>query len=721
MLRQTSSPGTAGQFAAAALSLLLLNGRAIAQGSPTPTPTPSAPAVSETVVVSATRAPEIDTEIPGQVTVITGDQLRRQNVTNLADALQDVVGLDTGLGSDNGPRRPNVGMWGLKEFDALLFMVDGVPVGGAFNPSLSQINIDEIDRIEIVKGPQGTLYGVAAFAGMVQVFTKSGTSGTSIRIAAGSFSEGRLDASTVIPIGASKLRIWGDFDRAKGWQDRTDYKDDRGGFRIDTPLSGGGKVSVVYDMFRNTQFFGSPLPVDPPSGETLPGFQIDRNYEPVGARLDHRVYSLTALASVPINTSTSIENVIGVTRDNQISVRSFLSNTDNVTGSSSGIAMRPHETDVYDDLHLVSNFEAAGHHRFVGGAAITWGRTTASGYAFDFDFQIDPVVVPNLSDLPRADARSFSDRRTFEGFYVNDEWTPVWFLTITGGARYDLTKETLAASIQESGSAQATTSADARSSDQWSGGGSILARLVKDHDGVLNEANLYFSAKTAFKPAAPNLTQPSSARILAPERTRSQEAGVKTRWFDKQISFDAALFHMNFKNVVVSVVGPDGNPELTNAGETLFRGGELELGFHPTTMPDFSLLAGYAHHDATYVHFTFIDPATGATSADGQRFELTPRDLWNGMLSYHPVNGLGAWFAVRHQNHRPFDKINIAYMPSFFEYDAGLSYNHDPYRISIVGRNLGNSRHFVAESELGDAQDYVAPPRRFLAEISIHF
>src|SRR4029077_1430502 len=95
----------------------------------------------------------------------------------VADALENVVGVDTGEGSDNGARLPNIGMWGLKEFDALLVMVDGVPVGGPFNPSLSQINVEDVDRIEIVKGPQGTLYGVSAFAGMIQAFSRTGEPG----------------------------------------------------------------------------------------------------------------------------------------------------------------------------------------------------------------------------------------------------------------------------------------------------------------------------------------------------------------------------------------------------------------------------------------------------------------------------------------------------------------------------------------------------------------
>ncbi|HYT32285.1 MAG TPA: TonB-dependent receptor plug domain-containing protein, partial [Thermoanaerobaculia bacterium] len=216
--------------------------RALAQQPASPQPDPqqqNPPTVTEKIVVSATRVPEIETEIPGQATVITGEELRRRNARTLADALQDVVGLDTGGGSDNGPHLPNIGMWGLKEFDALLIMVDGMPVGGPFNPSLSQIDVEDIDRIEIVKGPQGTLYGVSAFAGMIQIFTRTPTDGTEARLSGGSFSEGRLYLSHNATFGSAKLRLFGAFDRAKGWQDRTDYRDDRGGFRLDAPLGKG--------------------------------------------------------------------------------------------------------------------------------------------------------------------------------------------------------------------------------------------------------------------------------------------------------------------------------------------------------------------------------------------------------------------------------------------------------------------------------------------------
>jgi iron complex outermembrane recepter protein len=705
-------------------TLVLAPLSALAQTTPSNQQPPQGsqpPTVEENVVVSATRGPEIETEIPGQATVVTGDELRKTNSRTVAEALQNVLGIETGEGSDNGARLPNIGMWGLKEFDALLVMVDGVPVGGPFNPSLSQINIEDVDRIEIVKGPQGTLYGVSAFAGMVQVFTRTAAQGSQFSISGGSFNEKRLSAATNIPMGRFTLRLFGNVNRADLWQDRTDYKDDRGGFRLDGPISAEGKLSITFNLIRNTQFFGSPLPVDPPTGEVIPGFQVDRNYEVGGARLDHRVYALTTLLSQPINKTLTLENVLSFTRDNQIQIRSFIDEVDGNNATAAGVYLRPEETDVYEDLHLIAHFTGAGEHRLVAGTALTWGRTTAAGNGFDIDLQIDPVVVPDFANVPPGDIRSFNDRRTFLGLYVNDEWTPISWLTVTGGARFDHVSESLFAQQQEIGTPEPDISTDSRSDGQWSGGLSALARLVGDRAGVLNEANVYVAAKSAFKPAAPNLTEAERARILEPERTRSGEVGIKTRWFDRQLSFDVSFFHMMFENLVVSIVGPDGNPELTNAGEERFQGMETQIGYRPKALPDFSLFVGYAHHDARYVHFSFIDPDEGLLVADGQRLELTPRDLWNVKAAYLPAHGLGAWAAVRHQNHRPFDKINEAYMPSFYEWDAGIAYAFGNATVSLVGRNLSDSRHYVAESEIGDAQLYVAPPRRYMANLTWRF
>jgi outer membrane receptor protein involved in Fe transport len=676
---------------------------------------------SAEVVVSATKLPEEPVDVAGPVEIISGEILRRSGARTVGEALQNVVGLDTGGGSDNGNRLPNIGMWGLKEFDALLITVDGVPAGGPFNPSLAQIPVEDIDRIEIVKGPQGTLYGVAAFTGMIQVFTKHrDTPGGTVTLGGGSFADKHGYASYATPLGSdADLKVFGSMERGKGWQDRTDYSRDRFSLSGEKRWSSGAKTDLVLSVLRDTGLFGSPLPVD--AGQPIPGFTADRNYAVDGARMDHRVTSLASTFSLPLAAGLKLENVLGVTRDEQNSVRSYISSADGNDATAAGVAMKPLESTVYDDLHVAADFEAAGRHQLVAGGAITWGRTTASGTGFDIDLTLVPVVVPNLNDVPAGDHRSFQDRRTFLGFYLNDEWTSISRLTVTAGARYDSTSEALTAFGQEVGEPTGTLVTDERTDGQWSGGASALVRLFEKPAGPLDTANLYVAAKSAFKPAAPNLTEAESAHILDPERVRSGEVGLKTSWWGHALSLDLSLFHMKMENTVVGTLGPDGLPQLVNAGEERFQGMEVDGTWRVPALEGLSIAAGYAHHDATFVHFSFLTPDGSLRVVDGRRLELSPRDMWNVRILLAPKSGIGGFLAVRHQNQRSLTRRNTFYTPSFEEWDAGVHYEFSWGHVGVYGRNLADSRAYMSDSEIGDSQFYIAPPARFGAELTVRF
>jgi outer membrane receptor protein involved in Fe transport len=690
---------------------------------PTPTPGSSGAAqvepVKEDVVVSATKIDEADVDVPNAVTVVHGEELRRRGTRTLADALQDVVGLDTGDGSDNGPRLPNIGLYGIKEFDALLITIDGVPVGGPFNPNLTMIPVDDIDRIEVVRGPQGTLYGVSAFAGMVQVFTRHDTGGTwgSARIGGfGAFEQGYGDVNvgTAVSPGFT-LRLNGSIARGDGWQDRTDFKRDQ--MRISLEKTWGEtKLDTSVLWLRDTNFWGSPLPVD--AGEPLPGFEPDRNYAVGGARVDHNIVGLFTTFSTPISPRVRFENVLGVTYDNSGQIRSWVNGTFENFATAEGISLYPKETVVYDDAHVITSFQALGEHHLVAGAALTWGRTEAAGHRFDFDLQVTPeVVVPEYADLEFGDNRTFNDRRTFGGFYVNDEWTPVRWFTLTLGGRYDLTSEKLHVFQQEIGDPEFDIVDDERSDNKFSWGVSGLFRLL---EGPMATVNLYGAARRNFKPAAPNLSEAENAEILKPETTNTQEAGLKTLWLCGTLSFNVTYFHMIFDNLVVSILTPNG-PALTNAGKERFQGWEFELGYALPMLSGLSVYGGYAHHDARFITFSFLTPDGTLRVVDGKRLELVPRDLWNVKLVLAPPRGFGGFTAVRHQNQRPLNRRNTFYTPSFFAVDAGISYGFEHFRLAVIGRNLTDSRHYTTESEIGDSQFFVAPPRGVGAELTVRF
>lgn len=682
---------------------------------------PAKPAVAATMVVSATKVPEDVLDVAAPVSVVSGDELRRRGAKTVADALQDVAGLDTGNGSDSGNRLANIGIWGLKEFDALLVTVDGVPAGGPFNPSLAQIPVEDIDRIEIVKGPQGTLYGVSAFAGMIQIFTRHPKeAGGSLTLGGGSFSDKHGSLSYAAASGDQTIRLFGMMGRNKGWQDGTNYSSDRLSLGF-SQRTKEGSVDVTIGVLRDTNFFGSPLPVD--GGQPLPGFEIDRNYAVGGGRIDHRVFSLASTASQPLSANVRLENTLGLTRDEQILVRSFIDAADATSASATGTSLTPLETTFFEDARIVADLTAGGRHRLVAGIAYTSGKTTLEGTGFEFSLLTGPQpVVPTLDQVPAGDSRFSEDDRTFWGFYVNDEWTPWRALTFTFGARYDRTSESLDARVAEVEAPAPVAVADSRTDGAWSGGAQALLRIVdKPKARVLGALNVYASLKSNWKPAAPNILAAESARILEPERARSGEIGLKTRWARGTLSLDVTFFHMSFENLVVSTAGPDGRPLLTNAGEERFQGMDAELVWALPGFEGWSLAAGYGHHDATYVSFSFLTPDGTLRVVDGMRLELVPRDLWNARVSYAPKTGLGFWGAVRHQGIRPLTRRNTFYTDSFYEWDAGASWEFRWGRVSLVGRNLGDDRHYTAGSEIGDSQFYVAPPRRFVGELTLRF
>src|SRR6185436_19094773 len=129
--------------------------------------------------------------------------------------------------------------------------------------------------------------------------------------------------------------------------------------------------------------------------------------------------------------------------------------------------------------------------------------------------------IPSVDQIPVGDHRSFEDRRTFFGVYAHDAWTPVWRSTLSGGLRYDATSEKLHAQAQEVGDPVLEAVDDSRSDGELSGDVSLVFRAIPEGGPKVQAANLYGTWKSAFKPAAPNLTEAEGAEILEPERTNS--------------------------------------------------------------------------------------------------------------------------------------------------------------------------------------------------------
>jgi vitamin B12 transporter len=129
------------------------------------------------VVVTAERLPTARAATPATVTVVTGEELTARGIRHIAEALRDVAGIDVAQTGSYGGNTALFLRGG--ESDYVKVLVDGVPIndpGGAID--FADLTTDNVDRIEIVRGPASVLYGSDAVSGVVQVFTRRGAGPT---------------------------------------------------------------------------------------------------------------------------------------------------------------------------------------------------------------------------------------------------------------------------------------------------------------------------------------------------------------------------------------------------------------------------------------------------------------------------------------------------------------------------------------------------------------
>ncbi|MBA3386933.1 MAG: TonB-dependent receptor, partial [Chthoniobacterales bacterium] len=131
-------------------------------------------AETEEIVVTATRLPISEGTSPAAISVVTSEEFEERQARRVADALRDVPGVSVTQTGAPG-QLTSVFTRGLRS-EHTQVLLDGIPINqglqGAFN--FADLTVDNIDRIEVVRGPQSTLYGPRALAGVIQIFTRQG-------------------------------------------------------------------------------------------------------------------------------------------------------------------------------------------------------------------------------------------------------------------------------------------------------------------------------------------------------------------------------------------------------------------------------------------------------------------------------------------------------------------------------------------------------------------
>ena len=327
--------------------------------------------------------------------------------------------------------------------------------------------------------------------------------------------------------------------------------------------------------------------------------------------------------------------------------------------------------------------------QLVAGGDYLHGNGDATGADFDYTVPLDGRTAPVVAEPTTLDLR-VEDLRDFFGAYAWPSGGRTIGCRSIGGIRLNITREERGGGEGESEPAGEEDAAETHVRPSASVGATWTA-WQRGADAV----RVYTNSRDSSSPR-PSTSASVRPRVKArkgcsnPRPRAVSKSGLKTRCSGGRFEADLSVFNMDFENLVVSQAIEEGLPELVNAGSERFKGVELETpggGSVPTS----GCTATYAWHDAKFRDF--VQDFDGVpTQLEGNRLEMSARNLASAGLIYAPARGLTGSVVANYVGDRFLNKRNTALAPAYTTWSAGLGYRFENWEIRLDGENLDDTR-----------------------------
>jgi outer membrane receptor protein involved in Fe transport len=624
--------------------------------------------IAEIVVTAQKRAQSLQ-DVPISVTALRGEELELRGAQGLSEFTRLVPGLayvDFGPGGQRN-NRPLIIRGidaGGNEFasPAVGYYIDEAPI------SIADTKLFDLDRIEVLRGPQGTLYGVGTAGGTVKLITNQPKLSTfeAVAEATGLYtthgdSGSRLNGMLNMPLGdEAALRVSAYFRQEPGYIDSVEasagapsyviantrqaaeenFNDQRvRGVRASLLFQPNGRVSITPSVYlQRNDIGGEPVHAPDAAGD----LQIARETR-TAQETDFQLYSLTAKFDLGfadlISVTSDQKNLFEGTEDITDVVREVFAfglppEFAFVIESGVPFPIRDERTQTTQELRLSSK----------EGGRLQW--LVGAFYQERNSDLFQGSVIPGIDDMTALDipgdvVAAFDDKleiREYAGFgEVTFDLTPR--LHATGGARYfNIEQET-----------------DTTTAGFFFAGGSHQLKSTKEDDvrpkfqlsfDATSDLMLYATASQGFRLGGVAAEVPDTPACRAgleqlgvsfpvptgysADSIWNYEVGSKSSWLDRRLILNASVYYIERTDIVQSTTIPGncGFSVTQNAGKASSRGAELELSTQLLENLSFDLSVGYvkAQLDST-------DPANPEAQA-GDRLLQIPEWTVSGAAEY---------------------------------------------------------------------------------------
>lgn len=615
----------------------------------------------EEVVVTGTRTAEEIRKIPANVTVITRQDIEASNAKNVPDLLRNEEGIVVRDWLGNG-KTADVDLRGFGETAAsnTLVLVDGRRVNAIDLSGVdwTQIPLQQIDRIEIVRGNGSVLYGDNAVGGVINIITK--TPGkkpyAKVDLALGSY--GRNKESVSLSGGREKIAtsLFASYDSTYGYRDNNGLRAKDVGAKMVLDPSDMLRFNLSGSYHSDT--FGLPGPLTKAEAELdrqatnspLDNAQTTDKYVDLGMDLDLE------------NAGRFVADISYRKRDSETEWVSWLWTTKTETKTK---GFTP---------HYIWEGALAGHtNTFIAGVDLYW---------------TDMDVLSSFESV----------NKDSQGYYFNNAFSLLENLIISVGARH----ERVAYNFD-------TTTAEVNPVDRKE---AYSAGLTYTY---LEKSSLFARANKSFRfPLTDELFSSFSGlnADLKPQEGKHYELGIR-HYFSKKLSATATLYRAEFNNEIFY------NPlTFTNENhpETLHRG--IEIGAKAEPCRFFTCFANYTYEKATFGKEPYNGNDIPAVPKNRGNFGFNIHDFIPGLTLTAQYNYVGSSYAISDQanQHEKLDSYctidsRISYKWKNMETFFGVNNitNEDYSQYGVIGG-------FPSGLYL-----YPAPERNWLAGISFRF
>lgn len=644
---------------------------------------------------TVSKMPLKDIENPQVYVSVPAELLKEQAVTNFNDALKNATGI-TRLWESTGRGGDGAEYFSMRGFSVQPTMLNGLPY-----INNGKIDFSNIESIEVIKGPSGTLYGssLISYGGLVNVVTKKPyeTFGGELSYMAGTYGVNRVTADVNTPLGKNKdvfFRVNAAFQNGDSFQDAGYTKS----FFVAPSLT--YKASDRLTFMINTEFLNSEGSYAPMlflnRNSELPITSIDlfdKNYKNSftsnALSISNPTFSLQAQMLYKLSDSWTSQTAISRSTAKSDGYYSYLYNTGTNDTFDRYITKANAQTNSTDiQQNFIGDFKIAGlRNRMVVGLDYynSIQKDNGTGWAgFGAVTLSNSSDSANLTQLAADTAlatttfnRSNAETETYAA-YISD----VINITPTLSAMGSLRVDHFVGEVENEKKGQTAFSPKF----------GLLYQPIQD------KLSVFANYMNGFKNVSPQVIRDETTgdklgfRTFDPEKANQMEFGVKSSFFNNKLSTTVSYYDITVSNIVMNV--GSGPATYTQGGEIRSKGIEVSVVANP--IEGLNIIAGFSNNNATVTKDLETSGYLGLRPESAGPETLV--NLWaNYTFTAGSIKGFGFGFGGNYaSDQKTLHRSNIGtfYLPSYTVINTALSYTGDRFNIVLKMNNISNEKYY---------------------------